>query len=112
MSSTIVGAVCNVVLSIALVPFFEIWGVLSALVISNGAMAAIRVRDTGRFISIDKRWGTNFPALCIVALQTVVLSLQIPFAEAITVVLFLTLIVFMGLSYRHALRGVARKFRS
>ena len=112
MSSTIVGAVCNVVLSIALVPFFEIWGVLSALVISNGVMAAIRVRDTGRFIAIDKRWGTNLPALCIVALQTVVLSLQIPFAEAITVVLFLILAVFMGLSYRHALRGIARRFRS
>ena len=108
MTSTVVGAVCNIVLSIALVPFFEIWGVLTALVISNAVMAAIRVYDTGRFITIDMRWKTNLPALIIVGLQTLVLSLQIPYAEFITFALFVALIAFFIVSYRRTLKRISR----
>lgn len=70
-STTAVGAVVNIIVTLCLVPFVGIVGAAVATAISYGVMAAVRVRDTKRHVAIEYRKGEIIPAFLIIGLQVV-----------------------------------------
>lgn len=61
-STTAVGAVVNIIVTLCLVPFVGIVGAAMATATSCGVMAAVCARDTKRHVAIEYRKGEIIPA--------------------------------------------------
>lgn len=91
-STTAIGAVVNVVLTLALVPFFGIMGAAGATAVSYAVIAIVRARDTRKFVKINFRKREIAASFVLIGLQ-VALSC-FPFTP---VVLTLEFVLFVGI---------------
>lgn len=80
-STTVIGAVVNIALTLAFVPFFGIMGAAGATAVSYAVIAIVRARDTRKFVKLDFRKGEIITSFALIGAQ-VVLSC-VPFSPAV-----------------------------
>lgn len=80
-STTAIGAVINIALTLVFVPLFGIMGAAGATAISYAVIAIVRARDTRKFVKLDFHKGEIVASLVIIGAQ-VVLSF-LPFTPAV-----------------------------
>ena len=76
-----IGAVVNIALTLAFVPFFGIMGAAGATAVSYAVIAIVRARDTRKFVKLDFRKGEIITSFALIGAQ-VVLSC-VPFSPAV-----------------------------
>ena len=75
MRTTLYGAVSNVVLCFALIPFFGIYGALAANVLSFVIITLTRYMDTHRFIPIKINYGILITSVCMLFIEAIGMTL-------------------------------------
>lgn len=99
MISAIIGAIANVIVGLLLIPHFNIWGVLISNLICSLIIAAYRIQDTRKFVSIDGNWSTVIPCILIICLQIISLIVGGRFSFLISGGLFFVLLVFISAKF-------------
>lgn len=112
LTSTIVGAAVNLVLCFSLIPIWDIWGAIMALLLTNIITGIIRAIDTHAFVRIDQRWRLNLPLLFLLTIQVAAYAFLESSATLINWSLFALIVVVLLLVYRDDLRMIFRAVRS
>ena len=95
-STTAIGAVVNITLTLALVPIFGIMGAAGATAVSYAVIAIVRARDTRKLVKLDFRKGEIAVSFALIGAQValscllfspVVLALEFALFAAVLVVL-------------------------
>lgn len=105
-STTAIGAIVNIALTLLLVPAFGIMGAAGATAISYAVIAAVRARDTRKFIKLDFHRGEIAASFILIGAQ-VALSFA-PFSHGILIAEFLLLFALLFV-LRNGLLDIARK---
>lgn len=93
-STTAIGAVVNIALTLALVPLFGIMGAAGATAISYAVIALIRACDTRKFVKLDFRKGEIVFSFVLIGAQVVLPCLPFtPVVLAVEFVLFVAVLV-------------------
>lgn len=92
MTSTIVGAVLNILLCVILIPYISVWGALIANVASYIAVTVIRIHDVRKYIRLNANWIRWITCLIGIIIQSIAVSFELDSRWAYSLIL-LTLIL-------------------
>lgn len=104
--STAVGAAVNVVLTLACIPVFDVWGAVFAPVAAYAVVLAIRVWDTGKIARVSIDMPVHFVSLSAIVLEVTVLSLGINHDVLICVGAMIAQLLFVLMRYRNGIRRI------
>jgi len=104
MRGMLLGAVVNVVLALALVRPFGVWGVLIASVVCYLVILAHRTYSVGKHMKIDKNLPLNFPLFFILCVQTGLMSIGSKSCVTISIILLALMILLSAFSFRRDIK--------
>ena len=99
MISAIIGAITNIIGGLLLIPRFNIWGVLISNLICSLIIAAYRINDTRKFVSINGNWGIVIPCILIISLQIITYIIDGKFSCLISGMLFFVLLILISVKH-------------
>ena len=93
-STTAIGAIINIILTLALVPFFGIMGAAGATAVSYAVIAVVRARDTRKFVKLDFRKEEIAASFVLIGAQVVLSCLPLsPVVLVLEFALFAVILV-------------------
>lgn len=101
--SSLLGAICNVLVSLLFIKFCGAWACISGSFVCLLVMAVMRIMDTRRFVSIKKAWTINLISIFIVVIQVILMSLKIKNGIVLSSLLLAGLILFNICHYKKEL---------
>lgn len=104
MQGMLLGAVVNVVLALALVRPFGVWGALIASVVCYLVILAHRTYSVGKHMKIDKNLPLNFPLFFILCVQTGLMSIGSKSCVTISIILLALMILLSAFSFRRDIK--------
>ena len=109
-STTILGAVVNAVLSVALVPFVGLMGAALGNLAGNAVILVVRLRQTRKYSTLRIQWGKCLGCAAFVIVSSLVTA-ALPTLTAVTLFAVACFLVFMIVNYGSAkvLIGYAKR---
>ncbi|RCX19272.1 O-antigen/teichoic acid export membrane protein [Anaerobacterium chartisolvens] len=88
MISTMTGAAISLIICLAATPLIGVYGALLASIVSYLAIVIIRIIDTRKYVRIDIKAFINILSFVLLLLQAIVMTFNLPFAQAVSGGLF------------------------
>lgn len=107
--TTMVGALANVVFAVVFVVPFGAWGVIASSVIAYLVMLIMRYGNTRHIVSTNLDVQYHVVAIVIIAIQVIVLSLQIHYGTILAIILLGVLMMYTGIRYRSVIISMYRR---
>lgn len=107
--STVAGAAVNVVLTLACVPVFGVWGAVFTPAVAYAVVLVIRIWDTRQIARISIDLPIHFVSLGAICGETIVLSAGIGHDILIACLLMTFQLTFVVLRYRGVLKRILHK---
>lgn len=111
-TTTIVGAVLNIILNIALIPSLGAMGAAIATLFSYIVVWLMRVKSTRKFMPIKMKWGCILLSYTFVAVQCLVTILEPPLWYIISILLTLLIVMLNKQELIDIVKGVFLKFKN
>ena len=103
------GAVTNIVLNFALIPFWGASGAAVATAVCYGLVFVIRLIDTQRFIAFDRSVIKTVINIVLIASQVVVMVIELPYWWIYQIAFVAFLLVFNGREVINSVLKILRK---
>lgn len=104
--STAVGALVNVILTLALVPYLKAWGAVFTPAIAYAVVLVIRIVDTRKIAPIKVDMSLHIISIAAILCECTLLSIDIEWGVPLSLVLMISQLVFVVVRYRSYLKRI------
>ena len=104
--STAVGALVNVILTLALVPYLNAWGAVFTPAIAYAVVLIIRIVDTRKIAPIKVDMSLHIISIVAILCECTLLSVDIEWGVPVSLVIMISQLVFVVVRYRSYLKRI------